>query len=180
MNLSSNSWHYKFFILTQGKRPDDNFCNYFWLSILGLITLPFSWPLIALYSIFAYFDEKTKEVFKKGECVTIHLSFFDRYLKFGGSWLVNSLIGGVTQLLITLLIIAIVSNLTVALKAFGIVILIAIGTGLFFYLGGKWMQSNTKANISKNVTEISKIVSEGFKSLKDKYCPRIFWDFENQ
>jgi len=84
MKLTKNTWHYNAYQLLTGKKPNNNFCDYFWTLLINVLLFPLTIPfsLIAiLYSLISK-DSRKKLEGKDGEFYLVEkkLTFKEKYI----------------------------------------------------------------------------------------------------
>lgn len=153
MKLTKDTWHYNFwkFIFMEkwyNKEPPNNLCNYFWLLLLGIFTLPLTWMGALRGAI-----TKKREGYWKNIFITLGI--------YGMLFLIVVTGIGIYQ----------------NFQAFLILGAIIIGI-IIITLGGKWLLFGyfPKTKTAHNVKETAFVISEGIKSFKENNCPLIEWE----
>jgi len=149
----NNSWHYKFWKLNYAgwfgnDEPNENFCDYFWALVWATLMLPITWIGLIYKGI-------SGETGAFGRNIVNTLMAY-AVLSLAGVFIGTTVKHGFWAILGPLLIILAVS----------VVILLIV-----YYFKEVFPQSS----VSRNLSETSDIIGEGWKSFKGKYCPKIDW-----
>jgi len=154
MELLTNSFHRKFYVWWWGKEPTENFCDYVWQLLIGLLLVIPCFLGKAIYEKFTdQYDINTHSIlFKILIYIVVSVLTYATLILLGfafGSLAVEIILNPYEVL------IAVGITLGVALVLFVILLIIALTT--------------------VNKTEAYQIVQTRYVSWKDNYCPKIKW-----